>query len=230
LVEKYASTLNEQVKASRLSGSFFKAWEMYHDSFEDNQEQVLDAIYQSFLRGVQQISPMNLSGTVTLFKELGRPDQAAEIVRQYIASRGEDRRLFDLGNNPFAGEIRDPDVIQAFKDKYAKFPDERSPIAILHSMANNNGWAGNDIATLSTLSVDEYYKIFKQSRGIDLRKILDACLQFDRIGNATEQMKEISNRAKDALKRIGLESPINARRVRRYGVEVVAQEESSRAE
>jgi hypothetical protein len=38
--------------------------------------------------------------------------------------------------------------------------------------------------------------------------------------NATEPMKEISKRAKDALRRIGGESKINARRVKRYGVEI----------
>jgi hypothetical protein len=52
------------------------------------------------------------------------------------------------------------------------------------------------------------------------RKILHTCLQFDGIGNATAEMREISKRAKDALLRIGKESPINARRVRTYGIKV----------
>ena len=54
----------------------------------------------------------------------------------------------------------------------------------------------------------------------DLHKIINGCLQFDRIGNATEQMSEISSRAKEALARIGLESAINARRVTTYGIKV----------
>jgi hypothetical protein len=33
-------------------------------------------------------------------------------------------------------------------------------------------------------------------------------------------MKEISRRAREALKQIGAESPINARRVRRFGVKI----------
>jgi hypothetical protein len=51
---------------------------------------------------------------------------------------------------------------------------------------------------------------------------LDACLQFDRIANATIPMKEISKRAKQALKRIGQESAINALRVKKYGVDANA--------
>jgi hypothetical protein len=51
--------------------------------------------------------------------------------------------------------------------------------------------------------------------------------QFDSITNATGPMKEISKRAKDGLKRIGQESAMNARRVRRYGIEVNSCEPKS---
>jgi hypothetical protein len=45
--------------------------------------------------------------------------------------------------------------------------------------------------------------MFNSSKGQDLRKIINACLQFDRIANATKQ--------------IGQESAINARRVKAGG-------------
>jgi len=82
------------------------------------------------------------------------------------------------------------------------------------------GWNPEDIAILSSLPVDGYYRLLKNTEGNDLRRILSSCLQFDSIGNASADMKEISRRAKEALKRIGQESLINARRVKRYGVEV----------
>jgi hypothetical protein len=44
--------------------------------------------------------------------------------------------------------------------------------------------------------------------------------QFDRIANASDAMKEIPRRARGASKLIGAESPINARRVSRFGVKV----------
>jgi hypothetical protein len=47
---------------------------------------------------------------------------------------------------------------------------------------------------------------------------LAGALQFDRISNASSEMREVSKRAKEALKLIGAESPINARRVARFGV------------
>ena len=84
-------------------------------------------------------------------------------------------------------------------------------------MAKTNGWGPDDITFLSALPIEDYYQIFKNSKGSELRSIINACLQFDRIGNATPDMTEISKRAKDALRRIGKESAINARRVASYG-------------
>lgn len=226
LIKKLGSELDMQIKAGKLSNSFWDAWRMYHDSFADNEQDVLEAIRRSFIEGAKYITPLNLNGTVTLFKELGKPDWATEIIRHYVEVRGKEAAIFDLKGGPFegypfGGEIKDPDVVDAFAQKHATFKREQAePAAILLRMADMNGWHPEDIAILSSLPVDTYYKVFKSTEGRDLQRILSSCLQFDTIGNASADMKEISRRAKEALKRIGQESLINARRVKRYGVEV----------
>lgn len=48
-------------------------------------------------------------------------------------------------------------------------------------------------------------------------------LLFEKVGNLGEAEKQIPRLAREALKRIGQESAINARRVRRYGVRVDEQ-------
>jgi hypothetical protein len=45
-------------------------------------------------------------------------------------------------------------------------------------------------------------------------------MQFNNIGNASTEMTKISANAIEALQRIGKESTINARRVRKYGVQI----------
>jgi hypothetical protein len=220
VVEKHATELDRQIKASQQGSSFQNAWSLYHDSFSDNQEVALDAIRDAFKKDVEHLSPLDVNGTVWLLKELGRSQQASELLKYYVEQHPNNRKLFDLDNNPFREKVDDPDVIHAFKDKFATFKTVVDPKAILHSMAATNGWHPEDLVALSTLPIDSYYDIFKNAQGDDLRKLLNACLQFDRIGGATEQMKEISRRAREALKRIGKESAINARRVGKYGVKV----------
>lgn len=219
-VRQHASTLNDRVKAGKLASAFFEAWEKYHNSFDDNQDEVLDEMYESFRKGVKYITPPNMNGTVALFKALGRGDQAAEMIEQYVESRTSERELFDLTNYPFASDVTDPDVVRAFQNKHATFKVKKDPASILLKMAETNGWSPEDIIILSTLSIDEYYEILKNNSGREMRTMINSCLQFDRIMNASPDMREISKRARSALKRIGKESAINARRVKAYGVDI----------
>ena len=218
-IKKSGSELDKKIKAGSLDAFFNAAWRMYHDSFDDNQDRVLDAMYDSFFKGARYITPMNMSSTVTLFKELGRRTQAGEMIKHYIDVRGAKRELFNLRSHPFGDRVSDPEVIQAFKDKYATFKQEISPTEILLRIGNTHSWNSEDIITLSSIPVDEYYKIFRATKGPDLRMIISACLMFDSMMDATPDYQEIPKRAKEALKRIGQESPINARRVKAYGVE-----------
>ena len=227
LVEKHAAGLNATIKAGNLNASFLAAWEMFHDSFDNDQERILDLIFESFWQGVQYISPMNLNGTVIAFKSLGRSEQAKQMLAHYVQSRGAEPELFNLRHFPVAAEVSDPDVVHAFNDKYASFKKPTNPTTILLRMSAMNSWNPDDIATLSTLPVNQFYSILKSNTGSDLRAIIGACLQFDRIVNATPEMREISKRAKDALKLVGQESAINARRVKAYGVNVDDSDEKT---
>lgn len=216
LVKETALKIEEQIKAKKSAESFWQAWGTYHESFDNNQEEVVDTIYQSFFENVQYLSPNDLNGTVRLFKELGEPAKAAEIIKYYIENRRGDRRFFDLDYHQGIFDINDPDVITEFKHKCESLKDDQDQTAVIIKMAVNRAWSNEDIVMASKLSVDDYYGIFKSRKGDELRSIIDFCLQSDKTTNPSPEMVEISNRAKEALIRIGRESPINARRVRKY--------------
>jgi hypothetical protein len=215
-IDKHARELHEKAIATKADGSFEDAWRLYHDSFADNQDQVLDAIYASFMKNYRYITPLNLNGTVTLFKKLGRLDQAHEIIKQYVENRAEGRRFFDLEHYAFSSDITDPDIKKAFNEKCAKLKYKRDVPAML--LALKEGLSDEVLSELAAAPVDEYRRAFQKTTGRELRKMLSEALQFDRIINASPEMKEISKRAREALKIIGTESPINACRVANFGV------------
>jgi hypothetical protein len=138
-----AHLLHEKVVAGKAGGSFESAWRLYHDTFANNQQQVLDGIYDAFMRNFQYITPTNLAGTVGLFKDLGREDQARKMIRHYVENRNEDRELFDLDANPFGGDIRDPDIRAAFAEKCAQLEPGRDVGTILRTL--KEGWNDDDI-------------------------------------------------------------------------------------
>ena len=205
------------MQTTEAHGSVREAWRLYHDSFDDDQEQTLDGIHSAFVANIGHIDVVNFSQTVAFFKELGRPQQAAEMLAAYITAHRDNTAVFDIENHPFRNQITEPDVIHAFQQQQNAAAAQVDAAAILRNMAERHGWHPDDLAILATVSVDEYRRIFKEHRGDVLHGIINMCLQFR--GQADNQ-GIISERARAALELIGRESPMNALRVRKYGIRV----------
>jgi hypothetical protein len=85
----------------------------------------VEGILKAFRQYVRLVTPLNLSGTVKLLKDLGRNDQTKQVLAYYIDKRGDESRgFFDLDNYPFGGDIDDADVRAAFDEKYRSFKDD----------------------------------------------------------------------------------------------------------
>jgi hypothetical protein len=215
-----ARKLNEQRVALKSRESYEKAWEAYHDTFANNEEELVSRILDSFRKNLKYISPMNLDGTVTLFRELGRDAVADEVIETYVSARQTEIGLFSLDNNPFRHRIRDEKLLQRFDAECQTRKVIRSLRDVLTKIAGKDGWGGDDEEILSTATVEEYYNLFKGEMGPHLSSWVDTCLQFGRFSNASERMLKISENATAALRMIGKESRLNALRVRKYGVEL----------
>jgi len=218
--KKAAAEKNSEIIAAKATGSFTEAWRTYHDSFDNNQDSVIFTIYESFKINVKYISPVNLNGTVRLFRELGEDEKADEIIELYVNIRGDELDLFNLSNYPFSGEISDKSIRNAFDKAYESKAITEPPRVVLMRLAASNGWNEKDEVVLSEMTVNEYYELFKTESGESLSDIVNACLNFGRFSNASERQQKIAEHAKQALLRIASESAINALRVRKFGVEI----------
>lgn len=217
-----ASNRNKQLLAAKSQESFSKTWRLYHDSFDDNRDEVLSKLFDSFKRNVKNITPGNLNGTVKLFRELGEGERASEIIDLYMNERGAESELFNLRENNFFGDVKDKEILERFDEKYRASVTVESAAEVLQRIAGTNGWNQKDEVVLANTSVDEYYNLFKNERGEHLSSFIYACLKFGRIGNANDQQKEVARRAIEALKKIAAESELNRLRVKKYGIEIDA--------
>ncbi|MBN1830443.1 MAG: hypothetical protein JW884_15030 [Deltaproteobacteria bacterium] len=217
---KPLNALNSQILANKGDKSFSEAWRLYHGSFENNQNQVISLVYERFKENTKYISPLNLNGTVSLLRDLGRGDLAEDCILHYVKERRDNPEIFNLDRNPFAGDIKDSRIIEEFKKEYAKLAPQVSLREVIASIAGKNGWGGKDIEVMSNASEDEYYQIFKTENGNRLYSFVNACLQFNIIGNTSEKEKLVASKAEAALRRIAQESEINRRRVASYGINV----------
>ena len=218
--DKAAEEKNLQIVAAKATGSFTDAWRTYHDSFDNNQDNVISALHESFKVNAKYITPLNLNGTVQLFRELGEGEKAEELIESFIKARASEPEIFNLSGYPLAGEITDKKVRDAFDKAYEGASIRESPKQVLMRLSDSNGWSHQDEIVLAETTVDEYYELFKTESGDHLTEMVNACLRFGRFSNANERQKQIAENAVKALTRIGKESAINALRVRKFGIEL----------
>jgi hypothetical protein len=220
-IKTKASKKNKEVIATKSAGAFHIAWDLYHDSFDDNQNEVVITLYDNFKKFIKYIAPRNLDGTVCLFRELGENDKAEEIIDLYIDTRKEEIDLFNPDGYSYFGGIEDKSIIEKFKAIYQASVISETGKQVLERITGKNVWNQEDEIVLSNTSIDEYYEIFKSVKEKDLRtSFINTCLQFGRFLNASCQQTEITNRVIEVLKRIAKESKINKSRVRLYGIQV----------
>lgn len=217
-----ASMKNERIKVSKSEGSFSETWRLYHDSFDNNEDELITKLYESFKKNVRNITPTNLNGTVRLFRELGEEGKASEIIDFYIQQRKAEKELFNMRENNFFGDIRDEEVISKFNGEYQASVTVESAADVLKRITGKNGWNQEDEVVLANTSIDDYYRLFKSEKGDHLSRYIHTCLKFGQFSNASEQQKEIANRVTEALRKIASESELNKRRVKKFGIEIDA--------
>lgn len=225
-LQTIAQKLQKDLAQDDKSNSFSKAWDLYHATFDDNKEEVLDKLFDSFKQNVEIISPSNLDATVRFFKEFDRAEQAKEMVKFYIEKHPGDKEFYSLHSYSFREDVKDEDVVSAFEQKSKTFTDNRNPLEVLEGIIKNHGWNVEDIELLSKLTKEDFYKLFKDNKGDKLRIAIYGALEFTKVRGIGEKEKNISLTAIEALKQVASESDINRRRVTSYGVTLDEQTKS----
>ena len=138
----------------------------------------MDGIRDALLKNIEYVSPLNLNGTVKLFKRFGRESQAAEMIAQYLLARGDQPKLFDLGGYPFRSDVDDPELRAAFERKASEARDIPDFIALLES--SKDDWSKEVIETLASATVENYRQAFKSREGDEHRRLVFNALQFSK--------------------------------------------------
>jgi hypothetical protein len=199
---------------------FEDAWNLYHDSFNNNEGKVLEAIYSSAKKGAVFIDPMNIDSTVAFLREFGKEKEASDLIKHYVEVRSNEKELFNFENSLFSRDMKDPELIDAFKKQRETINDSRDPAQVLVDIYMNHGWNPEDITLVSKLTPNDFYEKFKGNSGIKLHQLIKGSLDFGKVGNASDDIKNITKNATEALERIGKETKLNARRVATHGIKV----------
>jgi hypothetical protein len=218
LLKKIASAKNAEILSSRSTQKFSGAWGLYHNSFQDNEDELVAGLEKSLKNNAKNISPLNLNGTIVLLKELGHEKLASELIDFYISQRSDNSEIFNLSDYAFAGDITDQEIRDKFTNKYSDIERRPSLKEVLEKLSTTNGWSQIDEQVLAETSADEYFELFTSETGVHLDGYVRAALQFKGFSKGGDQREIIGNNVEAALLRIADTSELNKRRVNKFGI------------
>jgi hypothetical protein len=99
----------------------------------------------------------------------------------------------------------------------------------LKRLGGRGGWSEEDLERLACLTESDYVLMFKRLRGSELKGAVMGALIFRNVSDATERMKSITRTAEGARRQIAMESLMNAKRVRIFGVQIEEPDERTDA-
>jgi hypothetical protein len=215
-IQNEARKLQEQQRLSALHGTLEAAWRPFHDSFADNEDEVVSALFDGNKTSFEVVSLPNLNVAVGLLKELGRNNEASELLK-FFAENISDAGYWTF-DDPFERGPFDSDVSAIIETKTKQQEQELD-------LATDLIKAGKDynvetIKRLATIPVEAYRDLILASSGEQLRSIILSALEFRRIANASDDMRRVKELMEEALRMLGRRSLLNELRIKKYGVSV----------
>lgn len=212
------TAVNQQAINNKKDNSYRSAWDIFHNSFSNNQELVIQQLFETFISNVHQVTPNDLDSLVTVFRTLDENDKASSMIDEFISKRSEDIELFNPDNFNFIRKLEDEEIIRKFRMIYIQRKPRETIKEVLDRISGQNGWNNEDIEILSGSSKDEFYDYFKNLNGPNLTSHVSTCLKFGGFTNGSEEMESIASKAKSALKKIASESKLNEIRMHKFGI------------
>ena len=209
-----ARNLQEQQRISALRGTFEDAWTAFNASFDDDEDKVVSEIVQGVKNSHEVVSLANLNETLRMLKELDRNKEAQELL-SYFTEKHEKANYWTT-DDPFSRAPLDSDV-RAVVDqmKNAEPKDFNLEAALIAAARNYNA---DTISQLAAIPVETYYELMTTARGDRLNSIVLSGLEFKRISNASDEMKQVVRAMQEALRMAGRRSKLNALRLKKYGI------------
>lgn len=210
LLTNLAGGLEEQLKNNDRRRMFNEAWDRFHGSFLDDEEDVSTALVRSLKEAVNLTTPTSLDGVITTLKSFGRTAEAEEVIRYYMENREGDRNFFALRPGHPLDRVTDPDLRAAFRLKSESFTDERSDLDVLVAIGSASVTRA-DIERLKRLSPAQIREGLKVMRGHILLTAMDNLIELN--NEIAENGNSIADNMRAALSEIRSESRLNAARV-----------------
>lgn len=213
LLQELGAELQREINTLQSSETLREAWSIAFDSFEDNEDAVVDVIFKTTCECKAFASISDLNKAVGLLVAVKRTKLAEQVVQIYEIARGGDAKFWDTQDAWAMGPLEPviSFVIDAKRQKVGDFSPAESLIRIGERRATSK-----DDTKLAAWGAENLKHLILEARGQHMRDLVTSSLQYASLGNPNETQQAVLSHARTALAEIAESSPLNAWRVSRY--------------
>jgi hypothetical protein len=201
----------KEINITKKNTKWDEAWQVYHHSFDKNEDEVSEAIIAGMTEIVSTASCSQFSNGVEVLRKIGKEEEADNLVDLFIKSRKDTPDIFNVDSiisNPFG--IQD----EKFKDKLREAHLENSPrptvYDILKTRRKTNSYNSSEVEVLNKLNEKQIYDLFMSFKGDDLSDFIRVFILM------SGSCEELGNKVTKTLEKISNTSNLNKLRMSKF--------------
>jgi hypothetical protein len=213
---------NEEIAKQQGQNKYLKAWSLFHNSFDENEEKFIQELCEGFRANMKSLSISNLNETVDVLRKFDSNNEANKLVDDYIDSRFDSEALAKIRIADINFNANDAYLRQKFIDKINKSKEKITLSEALDKYSSSGSYHLEEIEYLASFSVEEFYDYFKSFSPPEfedefsiyftpLINQIKFLLGF--VGHKENPYKTLGENVKKAIVKIAQESRINKLRV-----------------
>jgi hypothetical protein len=211
-----AEAYDQEVRQQVMDQEFSEAWELFHNTFDDNRQQIIDRMSSAFFRLKATTLPVNADSTIRLMRAFGEEELANRMAQEWIAERTNEQRwkLLEKREVELFHPLQDIPFKTAVEAAYQEWDKKARPSfsAILNSLRQERYIQAHEMTELAEADTDAYFAYFKANPGRSLARIIIQLLTL--APDPDEPQRDvIKARVGEALGRLGEENPTNRVRI-----------------
>lgn len=217
--ERLCQAALEQDEVERrddVDEEFREAWRLFHESLEDNSEEIVERLRKSFSRLSSTLSARNADTTIMLLRALGKTALADELMMLWIHDRANGERREELSNDRMQKfeAIEDPIFKDAANQAYERLLGANRPSLydIMEKARTERFIQSKSKPVLASAEVADYVAYFR-AHAADFPQVATMLLAMDE-GDPSEEQIRIRDKTTQALIKLSEESAINHWRVK----------------
>ena len=209
-LDAQVARMEAALQVNSADQAYSEAWRAYHDSFEDNTQEIVAKFRDSFSSAAPTMNAMNANSTIALMRRLGEDDLADNFIRDWIDHRRGKRRLeLSLREAQVFGPLTDTKFIQALNQAEREETTAPDFAEAMDVIAQGHGAVNEALETISLSDAATIESWFEANAGRVSRAFTTTSMQYrgdDHVSKAQALIRE-------ALTNLKGRSPINEIRV-----------------